>query len=563
MLRLWFFCFGFRPTIKPSNAGFDFFQQLVVGGDLPVYFALVGADTALFHLAGGWPQMDRGNLINALPLVAAMVYQGGMTGGLQCPVGAGCPRCPPNLYISFIVPVGRILSVIFPTAFPIRDTLSVLVQVVCLAALCAPCAIFFQGPDGQHDMSMGVAGTLVMDGKVSAHSFVYKVVLHIGTHKGKLLFAGQFTGQGCFDLAGKLAVPCLLDLLHAVPEDRSVCKFRRRVGRQHDLRMDNAALPGVIVGQAVPFIRQLCPAAVGGCGNSGTALAALDDTDGDMTKIYGWHLLSVSGIQAPWSRTDGYMELPKYAKESKHSPDGQQIDKVKRQFLRMLKQNIGTHTLLFERLPILITGQADCNVEIADAVAEIKFFYDQILGQLESTFCKEVKKLFGSEQDDAMMEKKSLPSVVSEWAGQLDSTIRNQLFADGTDRMLQLFFADESLSEHALTLRLAKLATDLNLSDWDADTQAEALENVKRYKATAEGFHAEAETDAAEAVNGYQLTYEDETGRAVTKRFDKVETSSRGKLLYNMIETAITGMGQAVSEQEKRQILMDVLRELC
>src|SRR5699024_1352340 len=69
-------------------------------------------------------------------------------------------------------------------------------------------------------------------------------------------------------------------------------------------RMDNAALPGIIMGQAVPFIRQLCPAAVSGCGNSGTALAALDDTDGDMAKIYGWHLLSVRGIQVPWSRTD-------------------------------------------------------------------------------------------------------------------------------------------------------------------------------------------------------------------------------------------------------------------
>jgi hypothetical protein len=42
-----------------------------------------------------------------------------------------------------------------------------------------------------------------------------------------------------------------------------------------------------------------------------------------------------------------------------------------------------------------------------------------------------------------------------------------------------------------------------------------------------------------------------------------VETSKRGKLLYNAIESAISGMGQAVSEQEKRQILMDVLRELC
>ena len=40
-------------------------------------------------------------------------------------------------------------------------------------------------------MNMGVAGSLVMDGKVSTHSFVYKVVLHIGAHKGKLLFTEE------------------------------------------------------------------------------------------------------------------------------------------------------------------------------------------------------------------------------------------------------------------------------------------------------------------------------------------------------------------------------------
>ena len=103
---------------------------------------------------------------------------------------------------------------------------------------------------------------------------------------------------------GADGVPGFLDLLHTVPEGGAVCKLRRGVGGQHDFRMDNAAFAGVIVGQAVPFIRQLCPAAVGGCGNSGTALAALDDTDGDMTKIYGWHLLSAGILQAPWSRTD-------------------------------------------------------------------------------------------------------------------------------------------------------------------------------------------------------------------------------------------------------------------
>ena len=202
-------------------------------------------------------------------------------------------------------------------------------------------------------------------------------------------------------------------------------------------------------------------------------------------------------------------------------------------------------------------------METVKAISEIKFFYDQMLGQLELAFCEEVKKIFGVGQDAAILSRKSLPSVVAEWMNRLDPSIHEQLFADGTDRMLQLFLANKDVSEHILTLKLAKLATDLNLSDWDANTQAAALESIKQYKMTAEEFHKESPKEKTESTNGYQLTYEDEAGCAVTKRFDKVETSKRGKLLYNAIESAISGMGQAVSEQEKRQILMDVLRELC
>ena len=49
---------GFRPVVKPGNAGLDFLEQLVVGGDLPGDFPLAGADTAFLHLAGCWPQVD-------------------------------------------------------------------------------------------------------------------------------------------------------------------------------------------------------------------------------------------------------------------------------------------------------------------------------------------------------------------------------------------------------------------------------------------------------------------------------------------------------------------------
>ena len=49
----------------------------------------------------------------------------------------------------------------------------------------------------------------------------------------------------------------------------------------------------------------------------------------------------------------------------------------------------------------------------------------------------------------------------------------------------------------------------------------------------------------------------------MTKRFDKVDVSARGKLLYNQITAAIDSMGHSISEQEKRQILMEVLKNLC
>ena len=55
----------------------------------------------------------------------------------------------------------------------------------------------------------------------------------------------------------------------------------------------------------------------------------------------------------------------------------------------------------------------------------------------------------------------------------------------------------------------------------------------------------------------------DAVGEKVTKRFEKVELSARGKLLFNQITNALDSMGQAISVQEKRQVLTEILRTLC
>ena len=135
-------------------------------------------------------------------------------------------------------------------------------------------------------MGVGISVTLIMQGKIRTHPSRNKIVLDIRADKGQLLIPGQLHGQRYLNLSGKLAVAGFLNLLHAVPEGRTILKLRRRMGGQQDFGMDNAALPGVVMGHAVPFIYQLCAASIGGGSNSGFSLTALHHFDRTMKDCY-------------------------------------------------------------------------------------------------------------------------------------------------------------------------------------------------------------------------------------------------------------------------------------
>jgi hypothetical protein len=48
-----------------------------------------------------------------------------------------------------------------------------------------------------------------------------------------------------------------------------------------------------------------------------------------------------------------------------------------------------------------------------------------------------------------------------------------------------------------------------------------------------------------------------------TRVIEKVEYSRKAILLRNEIETALDEMGHSISEQEKRQVLIEILESLC
>ena len=252
-----------------------------------------------------------------------------------------------------------------------------------------------------------------------------------------------------------------------------------------------------------------------------------------------------------------YMALPKYSKEK--IPEARA--KRYRSLIKLLKQNIGSYDLLFVKLPQEL-GMDASNASLADNIKAAKKYYDSILSDLTQKLIETVKEIYATGTGRTIQKRSSLTSVIKDWCDSLDPAVFEQLFDNGADRCIG-FFREVTNDEKTFVIQLAKLATDLRIEDWDEKTVDLFIERLKEYKSTAEEFSGDTISDIGDSTNAYSLTYIDETGGTVTKRFDKVEQSKRGKLLMNSLLGDIESMGHSISEQEKRQVLMEVLKKLC
>ena len=120
--------------------------------------------------------MDGGYLVNALPLVAAVVYALCVSGLFQIAVDMLRPCRPPFLRFSLLVPVGGLyrFTLILPLDRVI-DFFAVLVKDIFLPLLVAPCPVLVQGAHRQEDMGVWVSVVFVVYAKVGAHSFGNKL----------------------------------------------------------------------------------------------------------------------------------------------------------------------------------------------------------------------------------------------------------------------------------------------------------------------------------------------------------------------------------------------------
>ena len=255
-----------------------------------------------------------------------------------------------------------------------------------------------------------------------------------------------------------------------------------------------------------------------------------------------------------------FMSLPRYAKESRVMANGQAINKEYLDFMKLLRLNTSGNDLLFKKLPQTF-GKKD--KELFDCIKEAKRFYDGFLVESSKILAEDVKEILGIGANKRLLKKMSLSSVIKDWLETLDPAVFEQLFADGTERALELF-SSVTNDDYKTVSSLARITTDLRLEDWDEKTKELFVSNIKNYRKTAEEFKPKGRKEQlTQQDSDYQITFTDNEGNLITKRFDRVEDTKKGKLLHNQVTAALDSMGRAMSDQEKRQVLVEILKDLC
>lgn len=276
----------------------------------------------------------------------------------------------------------------------------------------------------------------------------------------------------------------------------------------------------------------------------------------EQEKVYNSFAYIVSAMNR-W-----YMSLPKYAKEMTKQYKGKEefkaISNSHRKFVNSLKQlDINPREYLFEKVFALF-GFKEFSADVVDNITQTKKEYDGAVAALNKALVSDVKIIFTPKRQEV---RGSLTSIIQDWYSSLKDTTIQHLFANSENQVLDLM---KTITNDEITFiqRLAKAVTALRVEDWNEGTIATFIKDLLVFKETIEEYDAHL-ADETSSADSYKLITTDSEGREVVKTFNRSEYSTRAKLLYNEITNSIDEMGQSITEQEKRQILIEILEKLC
>lgn len=253
-----------------------------------------------------------------------------------------------------------------------------------------------------------------------------------------------------------------------------------------------------------------------------------------------------------------YVSLPQITRNSRydhtHSGSAVKLSKTRTEFFRAIKRiDTPADRLLLEELPSIFSEPVGSKALVMAIRAE-KAECD---GYLTDSISSLAKTLIAQFEPDAP-EGASLGAVLKSWVD-ANPAAKSHVFSGLSNIVLNAVKAPTG--DDVVTVgRIAKAATSLRVDDWNDERFSDFLKIVSSMKQEVEGAADEASEGEAQQMG---ILFVGADGTAQRRTFSAVVTSRRSNLLKSQILACLDDMGGAVSPEEKRQVMFDVLRGLC
>ncbi|MGV8154998.1 MAG: hypothetical protein ACLKAO_11980 [Alkaliphilus sp.] len=260
-----------------------------------------------------------------------------------------------------------------------------------------------------------------------------------------------------------------------------------------------------------------------------------------------------------------YMQLPRYTKEMKRTYCGEQCEnkykkanKAHGKFLKEFKKPaINAREFLFEKVFEIYSMQG-FNIEVIDKISTSKRFFDNIMTNLQNTLIEDVKHIISPERE----MRAGLISVVRDWCDRLQDSTKNHLFSRNEDKLLKLMLNVKN-DEIKFINQFARTLTGLRITDWNEDVIDSFIKETIDLKKTIEMFNSDKSREEGSDAEVYRIAFVSGSGEEVVKTFNKIEYTSTAKLLLSEVANSLEEMGESISQQEKRQVLMELIKKTC
>lgn len=267
------------------------------------------------------------------------------------------------------------------------------------------------------------------------------------------------------------------------------------------------------------------------------------------TKEIGYNMFnSIVDSMQKWIQS-----LPKYTREFEiiFCEDGSRSIDLNIKELRksLLKLEINPRDFLFSEIKEIFNEE---NYQIIfHNLKLIKELMDNHIYNLKNLIIEKTKHIFDRNY------KGELSTVLYEWHNNLDEISKKHLYGSTANSFIGFISNSNTYDDNVVIEKICKIITGLNIEDWNDETFNVYLDRLENIKEEIETYTNELSLDEEDY---YEIKFYS-NGEEKNRTFKSEEISTAAKALFNELEDMFDEYGDSINENEKRNVLIKLMKK--